>query len=481
MSPRRSGRVDASAGVSVDAERPVERPPQVSRRLLVIFATVTIALFMQSLDTTIVATALHTLEHGLGTTASLAGWTITGYAVAMVVMLPISANLGNTYGRKRVFLLSVSLFAAASLCCAVTSNIFELIVLRALQATGAAGLTPSATGIVVDHFGQARDRALGLFAAMFSAGAMTGPVLGGVIIAAASWRWIFLINVPVGVVLVIVGVRVIPPESGRSHHARPSRPDATGIVLLAGGIVSGMIGLTVLSDAKNIGWEPGAAGIIAAALMLRGLWGHVRKTTTPIVAPRLISGRGFAAMNVVNILYGGAVSGMISLVPLYAANRFHVATLASGLLLTGEATGAIVFSIIGALVLRRTGYRAPIMGGAVCAAIGAFALALHPNGISTYAWLIGATALVGVATGGTSAATRNAGLQLAPDQAGAIAAIRTMGRRVGTIALVSTATAIITEASDPGVAQAWTFAAFGALLVVTLPVITRVPEHRGAW
>jgi len=133
------------------------------RRVLV-FTIVALALLMMSIDATIVATALHSLQHRLQTSINWARWTITAYSFGFVLMLPVSGKLSEQYGCRRVFLGSVAAFTIASLCCGLVDNIYLLITLRAVQAAGGAGFTPSATGIIVDHFGDARDRAVSFLA-----------------------------------------------------------------------------------------------------------------------------------------------------------------------------------------------------------------------------------------------------------------------------------------------------------------------------
>ena len=124
-----------------------------------VFAIVALTLLMMSIDSTIVATALHSLRHGLHTSIDWAGWTITAYSLGFVVMLPVSGKLSEQYGCRRVFLGSVVAFTIASLCCGLADNIYVLIALRGLQAAGGAGFTPSATEIIVDYFGDvARSR-----------------------------------------------------------------------------------------------------------------------------------------------------------------------------------------------------------------------------------------------------------------------------------------------------------------------------------
>jgi Major Facilitator Superfamily len=222
---------------------------------------------------------------------------------------------------------------------------------------------------------------------------------------------------------------------------------------------------------------PVIAGLLGLALF--GL--HIRRAQDPFIAPRLIAGRGFGAVNVINILYGGAVAGMLALVPLYAVDRYHIGVLGSGTLLTAEGIAVIVTSSLAAMALRRTGYRWPLYIGSAVTAIGIAGLAIRPAGVSPYAWLAMTACVIGAGTGLSSPASRNAGLQLAPDQSAALAALRSTGRMVGQIAAVSITTAIIAQSAAPGQLQAKVFVAFAALLLACLPVIARVHEHRGSW
>jgi EmrB/QacA subfamily drug resistance transporter len=445
------------------------------------FAVVGMALLMSSLDQTIVATALHALQHGLNASINWTSWTISIYSVGLVLMLTPASKLSDRYGRRRVFFASVIVFSGASLCCGLANDIYVLIVLRAVQAAGGAGFTPSATGIVVDYFGEGRDKAVGLFGSIFPIGAIIGPILGGLFVAYWSWRGIFLVNVPIGILLLLLGLRYIPRDPARRVDQR--RPmDISGMLLLGLGVLAAMIGISYLGESDAHIWSPlfigpVLVGVLALVLFAR----HISRTTDPFIAPRLIRGRGFGAVNVINILYGGAVAGLVALIPLYATNRYGIGALGSGTLLTAQGVAVIVLSSLAALALRRTGYRHPLYLGAVIVAAGMLALAARPPGLSTFAWLTAAACLVGVGTGWSSPASRNACLQLEPDQSAALAALRTTGRQIGSITAISIATAILAQSSDPGIVQAYVFAIFGLLLVVGMPIIARVPEHHGSW
>jgi EmrB/QacA subfamily drug resistance transporter len=439
------------------------------------------ALLMSSLDGTIVATALHAIQDGLHTSINWTSWVITAYSVGLVLALSPAGKLSDRFGRRRFFLVSVAVFAGASLCCGLADNIYLLIALRAVQAAGGAGFTPSATGIITENFGQARDKAVGLFGSIFPIGSMIGPIFGGLFVSYWSWRGIFFVNVPIGILLIVCCLRYVPRDPER--EARGRRPiDLAGMVLLGVGALALMLGISYLGEAGASAASPLFVAPMAAGLLGLTLFGrHIRRVEDPFIAPRLIAGRGFGAVNVINVLYGGAVAGLLALVPLYAVDRYHISALGSGTVLTAEGVAVIALSSLAAMALRRTGYRWPMYVGSACAAVGVAGLAIHPAGFSPYAWLAMTACVIGIGTGLSSPASRNAGLQLAPDQSAALAALRSTGRMVGQIAVVSITTTIIAQSASPGELQAKVFVVFAVLLVACLPVIARVPEHRGAW
>jgi MFS family permease len=362
----------------------------------------------------------------------------------------------------------------------LVGNIYLLVGVRAAQAVGGAGFTPSATGIVVDHFGTARDKALGLFGSIFPIGAAIGPILGGVLIAAWSWRGIFLVNVPIGTLLVALSFRYVPRyvvDRGR----RAGRVDLTGVALLGVGVLASMIGTVRLGDAGGVYSASFAAPEAVAVLMLGLFVRHIRRHADPLISLRLLAGRGFGAVNLINFLYGGAVTGLASLVPLYATERYGLSALASGTLLTGRGAAVIVLSSLAVVFLRRSGYRRPMFVGFILIAAGMLALTVSPLGVPAYAWLAAAAALTGIGAGWSNPATRNASLQLAPQESASIAALRSVSRRLGMIASVTVTTALLAQTGHPAHAMAYIFAVFALVLLAVVPFVVRVPEHRGAW
>lgn len=457
-----------------------EKPPRIHRGA--IFTIVAAALIMSTLDATIVATALDTLQRDLDTTINWAGWTITAYAFGLVLMLPLSGKLSTQYGHRRMFLASVFVFSAASLACGFATNIYMLIVLRVIQAAGGAGFTPSATAIIVEYFGRARDRAVGVFGSLFATGAMTGPIFGGLLVAYWSWRGIFWINVPIGAAVIALALHYIPRDPLRSEKPG-GRADIPGMVLLGFGLLAGMFTITYLGEKDaRLASASFLVPLVVAIIAFSAFFRHVHRTAAPFIAPRLIHGRGFGAVNLVNALYTGIPIGMVALIPIYAAHRYGIDPLRAGTLLAAQGAANILLVLLGAALIRRTGYRLPIYVGGAIIALGLVLLWLGPEGgIPPYAWLAGSAFLAGAGAGTLSPPSRNAGLQLAPRDASTIAALRTMCINTGAITTVSVVTALVASFGHPGSTQAWTYLGAAVILVAALPLVSRIPEHRGAW
>jgi EmrB/QacA subfamily drug resistance transporter len=465
----------ATTRATAPAPAPAE-PAALPRRRL-IFAIVSMGLFMASLDQTIVATALPAIQSELHAQINWSGWTITIYALGQVIAMPMAGKISDLYGRKKVFLISAALFTATSLACGFADNIYLLVVLRAVQAVGGGAFMPSATGIVSDHFGKDRDKALGMFTSIFPIGGIVGPIVGGVFVAAWSWRGIFLVNVPVGIVLILLAWKFIP--RGTTHPT--SRIDLRGISLLGGLILAAMFGITYLGSGSVPFYDPvflvaEAVALTCGVLFVR----HSQRHRAPFIPWQLLRGRGFGVMNLINLLYGAAALGFAALVPLYAEDRFGIAPLGAGTLLTARAVGMIAVAGIAALTLRRTGYRLPMIAGFVALAAGLFALSATPQ-LPAYVWLSIWAGVTGIGMGLSVPASNNASLQLAPSQVAAIAGLRGMFRQSGAIIAVSVTTAIVARADNPGIAEAHVFTVFGILLLCLLPLVFLVPEHKGRW
>ncbi len=447
----------------------------------IVFPIVAMALLMITIDSTIVATALHALQTDLQTSVTWAGWTLTIYSFGFVLMLPLSAKLSIQYGHRLIFLCSIATFTIASLLCGLSTNIYMLIAMRSLQAIGGAGITPSATGIIVNHFHTSRDKFLGLFGSMFSIGAMIGPIFGGIFVTYYAWQWIFHINIPIGILVFILALRFIPKS--KPINADKEKLDFLGMIYLAVGIITAMYAATYLGKGVSYILSPLFIGLIllsAAFFML--FFRHLKRVKSPFIKPQFIYGKGFGAVNIVNFIHTGMVIGAASLIPFYAVTRYGISELHSGTLLVMEGIASVVLSVIMSIYLRRTGYRMPLYIGSFILAIGVALLAFEPLlGISPYLWLSMSTFLIGIGFGVMSPAARNAGIQLAPAQSANLAAIRSLGLQMGQILSIAVATSIIAAATVPGKAQAFVYVGLSIILFLTIPVMSRVPENKGSW
>src|ERR1700722_3305499 len=251
------------AATGVQGESPV-LPREPPRQL--VFAIVAIALFMCSVDLTIVATALPAIHRGLRASINWVGWTITIYGLAMVVALPIAGKFCIQFGRRRVFLFGIVLFTAASLLCGFATDIYVLIFFRAVQAIGAGALQPSAAGLIADHFGKDPDRGIGMFGAVSSGGQVVGPIFGGLLVGYLSWRWIFFVNVPIGVVLVVLTAKYVP----ESRLLKSTKTDVLGLVLTASLILAAIFSITSFGGGRTTIDDPTVLvpGLCAIGLFL---------------------------------------------------------------------------------------------------------------------------------------------------------------------------------------------------------------------
>lgn len=438
----------------------------------VIFAASSIALLMSSIDSTIVATALHTLTREMGTTISWSSWAITGYLLGQTVAMPLAGRLSDSWGRKRMFLIFVATFTLASLACGLAQNVYMLIAFRFVQALGGGGFMPSAMGIVSDRFGRDRDRAIGLFSSIFPFGALIGPALGGFIVGYWNWRGIFFINVPVGIILLGLLTWLLP----RSETARLPAIDPLGAGLMSGGLLGIMLGLNQLGE-RGLGSPVPWTLMVLGVLLLAGFLHRQEHSRYPVIPPGLLRRRAFAIINSLNLVYGAFALGMFSFVPLYAQTRYGMGPLQAGTLLTARALGMMSIAVFVALLIRRLGYRPPMVVGFVVTGIGLALLAVPPLDMSPFLWLSLGSLVSGLGVGISGPASNNAAIDLMPDQVAAISGLRGMFRQVGGIVMVSIVALLIAQTGNTAGVLAGAFLGLAGLAVVSLPVIAWVPER----
>ena len=449
-------------------------PARAGRPPWLLFAVVSMALFMSSLDGTIVSTGLPTLRHALNTSINWAAWAMTAYQLGLVVAMPIAGRVADTFGRKQVFLVAAVLFTGSSLLCGLSNDIGMLIGLRVIQAVGGAAFMPSASGIVMDTFGEHRHRALGLFSSIFPLGALVGPIAGGIVLATWSWRGLFLVNVPIGAAFTLLAWRYLPKS-----ERRPARPDVLGALLMGAAVLGIMMAVTDLGNRGAGVTSPGFA--FPFALSLASGWAflrHCARSQDPLIPLHLLRGRAFAATNAINLVWGACAIGFGSLVPLFSEDRYGLSPLSAGTLLTARAIGEILLAVSASWLIHRTGYRLPIIGGIALIAGGLAVIASPPLGVSPYLWLAAGATLTGLGTGLSAPAANNASIELAPDDVGAITGLRGAARQGGAIIGIALATSLAAHTGHEAATLGKSFFVLAALLACMAPLVYLVPDGR---
>jgi EmrB/QacA subfamily drug resistance transporter len=341
------------------------------RRVLVIIGALGLGMLLAALDQTIVSTALPTIVSDLHGGSHIS-WVVTAYLLAATVSTPLWGKLGDQYGRKGFFQLSILLFLLGSILSGLSSDMLMLIICRALQGLGAGGLMVGAQAIIGDVVPpRERGRYQGIFGAIFGVASVVGPLLGGVLVDDLSWRWIFYVNVPVGAVALVVIAVQVPGHLSRVHHDI----DYLGTLLLTIG-VGGLVLLTSLGGTTYAWSSPviiamGVIGVVFVAAFAVA----ERFAREPVLPLHLFALRAFSASSLVGFIVGFAMFGALTFLPLYYQYVFGLTPTASGLRLLPLMAGLLVVSILSGQIIARSGkYRFfPIAGTAVMA-VGLFLL-----------------------------------------------------------------------------------------------------------
>jgi MFS transporter, DHA2 family, multidrug resistance protein len=340
--------------VSGAAEHPEDAGWQPRGNKWLIAVVVTIAAFMEVLDTTIVNVSLPHIAGSMAASYDEATWTLTSYLVANGIVLPISGWFGRLLGRKRYFLICIGMFTVCSFLCGISDSLVQLIIFRLLQGFFGGGLQPNQQSIVLDTFEPAeRARAFSLVAIAVIVAPIVGPTLGGWITDNYSWRWIFLINVPVGIVALFgVGALVEDPPWVKRESAARSGIDYIGISLIALGIGCLQIMLDRGEDDNWFGSPTIRLFGILAALGIAFAIAWLLYTDKPVVNIRVFKDRNFAVGSVVIVAIGLVLYSSAVLIPQLAQEVLGYTALLAGLLLSpGAVLTIVLIPIIGRMLL----------------------------------------------------------------------------------------------------------------------------------
>jgi EmrB/QacA subfamily drug resistance transporter len=433
-----------SGGKVTDPGTPVTRGGRDVRRWQALVVCL-IAVFMTLLDVSIVNVALPSIQSGLRASPSALAWVVSGYALTFGLMLVPTGRVGDQRGRSRLFLIALLLFTAASALAGLSLNPAWLVGARLVQGAAGGMMNPQILGLLQDLFrGRERGRAFAMFGSVVGVSTAVGPLLGGLIIqvagASQGWRWVFFVNLPIGVIGLVSGFRVLPED--RPVLGRKQWPDLLGLLLLAAGI------LCLLLPLVDIGGSMWYLLIAAPILLVAfALWeeNYRRRGGAPLVDPRLFRMHSYAFGVALGLLYFAGFTSIFFVLALYFQRGLGYSALQAGLALTTSAVGSAVAAAYSGRLVHRLGRKLVIIG--LCAALAGLIatdslLAAH---FGVAAGLVVAPSLLCVGIG--------SGLVIAPNQTvtlsevdttvgGTAAGVQQTGQRIGSALGIATASGL---------------------------------------
>ena len=401
-----AGAASDTAGPPVTSRPPAPAPaanePDTRRRKTIRLALILVASFMMVLDFSIVNVALPSIERQLHLSSSLVDWVVTAYAIAFGGLLILGGRAADLLGRRRMFVIGLVAFSVASLSGGLAQDPVLLIASRVVQGAGAAVVMPAALSLITTGFpeGRERTRALGLYGATASLGFVAGQVLGGVLVEFTSWRAVFLVNVPVG----LIAAGLAPKILGRSANMRDARHgrrlDFRGALLITGAVA---LAVFAVSEGNVLGWlSPAVLGSAAVAVMTAAAFVAAElRHPEPLIRVRMLRNDGLRRGSALAMLMGVWNGGEMLVLSLYFQQVLHESPLVTGLAIAPQGVAGFTAGIYGTQLAARFGgvTRLLAVTGAASAA-GFFVLTQLPG--SGYSPLLLAVTLIGFGTAGTA-------------------------------------------------------------------------------
>jgi EmrB/QacA subfamily drug resistance transporter len=386
-------------------------------------------MFMAAMEATVVATAMPTVISELGG-IRLYGWVGAAYLLASTVTVPLYGKLADRHGRKPVLMLGIVLFLLGSLASALATSIVLLIAYRAVQGFGAGAMQPIVLTVIGDLYTpEERGRVQGLFSAVWGFAGISGPLLGGAIVALASWRWIFFINLPFGIVAIAI-LAWAYRETPRLH-ANSTPLD------IAGSLTISFASLALLLAASDVFAVPMA---IASVLLVFAFIAIERRAPDPVLPIPLLTRRLIATATTASFLLGSAMMGILNFLPLHVQGVLRAMPQEAGLALAPMLVGWPIASAFTSRLLMRTGYRRPVLLGAAFTALALLALIPLVSFRAPSVWLAVAMFVFGLGMGlANTAIVIGVQASVGWEQRGVVTAVtmfsRTMGGALGVGAL----------------------------------------------
>jgi EmrB/QacA subfamily drug resistance transporter len=442
-----------------------------------VFWIASVAVFLVSLDSTMLFAAFRAVREGFpGTSAADMSWVLNGYTVVYAAMLIPAGGLSDTHGRKKVFMLGVTLFLAASAACGLAGNVSWLIAARVAQAVGAALLTPASLSIVLSVFPQnKRTIAVSLWGAVGGLAAAVGPSLGSFVVDSVGWPWAFYINLPLGALSLWRGAALLK-EAKKPESKRPVDGVGMGLLIVAVGAVALSI---VQSESPH--WTRAELAVAASTgvIALIGFVAWARVAPAPLVDLRLFKHRTYTFVNLATLAFGTAFSMMFFAFFFYMTEVWHYTLPQAGLAITPGPLLVIPFAIMSGRLAARLGHRPFLVGGALIYACSGLWFLLVPGANAAYLthWLPGLV-MSGIGVGLVLPSLSGAAVNRLPaDQYAVGSAVNQATRQIGSVMGVAITVLLLGHAGLTHTSFVPLYACHVGLALVTallcLPVNTR--------
>jgi EmrB/QacA subfamily drug resistance transporter len=424
---------------------------------------VCVGVFMSSLDLFIVNIAFPSIsKHFGGASLGSLSWILSGYAIVFAALLVPAGRWADAFGRKRAFLLGLGIFVAASAACALAPSVGFLVGARIVQAAGGALMLPTSLGLMLPEFGpHERHVAIGAWAATGGIAAAAGPPLGGLLVQ-ADWRWVFLVNVPVGLIGLVLGLRTLT-ERREQSAARPDVLGALALIVAIGSLVVAIV------KGEEWGWtSPAILGLLVlTAVLLPAIWLRSEHHPAPIVDPAMLRVRSFGLAVGASVLFFAGFGAMLLAGVLFLTSVWHEDVLTAGLMLFPGPAMATAFSIPSARLGGRVGYRIPGVVGALLFCAGQIFYITQTGNQPAYV----SEYLPGILIGGAGVGlmiptlTGAGASSLPPERFATGAAVLTMGRQIGAALGVAVLVAVLGTATRNAADfhSAWLISVIGGL------------------
>lgn len=336
------------------------------RRLAVVLVVIVMAQLMVVLDATIVVTSLPSIARALQFSGASLQWVVTGYSVTFGGLLLLGGRAGDRLGRKRVFIGGLLLFSVGSLAGGLAQDAGTLLAMRAVQGAGAALIAPTALALITTTFpeGQPRNRAMGIYAAMSGSGAAIGLITGGLLTTYASWRWVLFVNVPVGLVTIVLASRILPRTPGS-----PGRLDVPGAITGTAGVAALVYGLSnAAADSSGVShWADAkvVAALVAAAVLLTLFILNEQRSPKPLLPFRVLASRMRAGSYLTMLCLATGMFGIFFFMTLFLQDVLGFTPIQSGLAFLPFALTTVAGAEVVSRVVARTGPRSLMLAGGV--------------------------------------------------------------------------------------------------------------------